>query len=450
MDNIKGADFADMQLISEFNKGIRFLLCFIGISSKYSWVIPLKDKKCITITNAFQKILDDSNHKPNKIWTCKGSKFYNKSMKLWLEKIDTEMYSTNNKRKSVFAERFIRTLKNKTYKYMTSTSKNVYIGELEDIANKYSNAYHEAIKMKLVNLKSNRYIDFSKKNNKESPKFKIDDNVKIRKYKNIFPTCYVPNWSEEVLVIKKVKNTVLWIYVISDLKGEEIVGKSYGKELQKANQKEFKVDKKKGDKLYDKQEGYDSSFNRWIDKKTIQISECLPEPKFSGGRVKVELDLSNYATKPDLENATDLDTSKFAKIVDLVNLKSDVDKLDIDKLKNVPTNLSNLKSKVDKIDVDKLVPVPVDSSKLSDVVKNDVVKKDVYNAKIKTIEDNIPDITNLTTNTTLDPNINEVENKIPNITNLTTTVALNANINEVKNKISTFYQFSYYCCSYCC
>ena len=109
-----------------------------------------------------------------------------------------------------------------------------------------------------------------------------------------------------------------------------------------------------------------------------------------------------------------------------------------------------MKSKVDKIDVDKLVPVPVDSSKLSDVVKNDVVKKDVYNAKIKTIEDNIPDITNLTTNTTLDPNINEVENKIPNITNLTTTVALNANINEVKNKISTFYQFSYYCCSYCC
>ena len=131
------------------------------------------------------------------------------------------------------------------------------------------------------------------------------------------------------------------------------------------------------------------------------MSEFFPEPKFSWGRVKVELDLSNYATKADLKNAAGVDTSKFAKKVDLANLKSNVDKLDIDKLKNVPTNLSNLKSKVDKLDVDKLVPVPVDLSKLSDVVKNDVVKKDVYNAKIKNIEDKIPDITNLATNSSL-------------------------------------------------
>ena len=113
--------------------------------------------------------------------------------------------------------------------------------------------------------------------------------------------------------------------------------------------------------------------------------------------MKVELDLYNYATKADLKTATGVDTSKFAKKVDLANLKSDVDNLYIDKLKNVPTNLSNLKSKVDKLDVDKLVPVPVDLSKLRDVVKNDVVKKDVYNAKIKNIEDKIPDIANLTT-----------------------------------------------------
>ena len=98
--------------------------------------------------------------------------------------------------------------------------------------------------------------------------------------------------------------------------------------------------------------------------------------------MKVELDLSNYATKTDLKNATGIDTSSFAKKVDLANLKSNVDKLDIDKLKNVPTNLSNLKSKVDKLDVDKLIPVPVDLSKLSDGVKNYVIKIDLYNAKI--------------------------------------------------------------------
>ena len=117
------------------------------------------------------------------------------------------------------------------------------------------------------------------------------------------------------------------------------------------------------------------------------MSEYFPEPTSLGRRVKVKLDLSNYATKPDFKSVTGVVTSKFAKKVDLANLKSNVDKLDIDKLKSVPTNLSNLKSKVDKLDVDKLVPVPFDLSKLSNVVKNDIVKKDVYNAKIKNIED---------------------------------------------------------------
>ena len=113
------------------------------------------------------------------------------------------------------------------------------------------------------------------------------------------------------------------------------------------------------------------------------MSVYFPESKSSGGRVKFELDLFNYATKADLKNARGVDTSKFAKKADLANLKSDVDKLDINELKNVPNDLSNLKNKVCKLDVDKLVPVPVDLSKLSDVVKNDVVKKDVYNDTIK-------------------------------------------------------------------
>ena len=128
------------------------------------------------------------------------------------------------------------------------------------------------------------------------------------------------------------------------------------------------------------------------------MGKYFPEPKCLGGGVKVELDLCNYAAKADLKNAM-LDTSSFAKKTDLVTLKSNVDKLDIKicKLKNVPINLSSLKSKLDKLHVDKLVPVPVDLSKLGDVVKNDVVKKDVNNSKIKNIEDKIPYITNLST-----------------------------------------------------
>ena len=134
-----------MQLVSKFNKGISFLLSVTDIFGKYAWIIPLKDKKGITITNAFQKNLKESNHKPNKIWVHKGSEFYNRSMKSWLEKNDIEMYSIHHEGKSVIAERFIRTLKNKIYKYMTLISKNVYIDKLDNIVNIYNNTYHRTI-----------------------------------------------------------------------------------------------------------------------------------------------------------------------------------------------------------------------------------------------------------------------------------------------------------------
>ena len=106
-DNIWGADLADMQLLSKYNKRIRFLLCAIDIFSKYAWVVPLKDKKGVSIATAFQSILKQSNRKPNKIWVDKGSEFYNASFKKWLQDNDIVMYSTNNERKSVVAERFI-------------------------------------------------------------------------------------------------------------------------------------------------------------------------------------------------------------------------------------------------------------------------------------------------------------------------------------------------------
>ena len=131
-------------------------------------------------------------------------------MKSWLEINAIEMYSTHNEGKSVAAERFIRTLKNKTYKYMTSISKNIYIDKPDDIVNQYDNAYHTTIIMKLFDIKSNTYIGSSKEINNEDPKFKIGDIVRISKYKNIFTKDCTPNWSEEVFLIKKVKNTVPW------------------------------------------------------------------------------------------------------------------------------------------------------------------------------------------------------------------------------------------------
>ena len=149
---------------------------------------------------------------------------------------------------------------------MTSISKNVYIDKLNGIVNKYNNTYHTTIKMKPINVKENTYINYT------DPKFKVGDYVRISKYKNIFAKWYMPNWSEEVFVIDKIKNTVPWTYVINDLNGEEITGTFYENELQKTNQKDFRIEKaikRKGDKLYVKWKGYDNSFNSWINKNDI-------------------------------------------------------------------------------------------------------------------------------------------------------------------------------------
>ena len=176
-----GANLADMQLISNFNKGFRFLLCVIDIFSKYALAVPLKDKKGVSIVNAFQKILDVSNRteakskgrKPKQMWVDEGSEFYNSSFKKWLKDNDTEMYSIHNEGKSVIAERFIRTLKTKIYKYMISVSKNMYVDILDNIVGEYNNTYHRIIKMKPIDVKDNTYIDFKKEVNDKNPKFKV-------------------------------------------------------------------------------------------------------------------------------------------------------------------------------------------------------------------------------------------------------------------------------------
>ena len=129
----------------------------------------------------FGKFLKESKRKPIKIWVEKGSEFCNNSFKKWLRDHDIEMYSTNNKGKSVVAERFIRPLKTKIYKYMTAISKNAYIDKLDDIVNEYNSTYHATIKMKPIDVKDNTYIDFKKENNDKDPKFKVGDNVRISK-----------------------------------------------------------------------------------------------------------------------------------------------------------------------------------------------------------------------------------------------------------------------------
>ena len=231
-DNIWGVDLADMQSLSRKNKGIKYLLCAIDLYSKYGFVIPLKDKKGISIVNAFNKIIKQSNRKPNKIWVDQGGEFYNNVFEKWLSDNDINMYSTYNEGKSVVAERFIRTLKNKLYKHMTAIGKNVYYDVLDDAVNKYNNTKHSTIKMKPIDVKNNKRVYIDEHNEKDS-RLKVGDRVRISKFKNIFAKGYTPNWSSEIFIVDKINDTVPYTYNLKDLNDEEIIGSFYDKELQK-------------------------------------------------------------------------------------------------------------------------------------------------------------------------------------------------------------------------
>ena len=167
-------------------------MCTINLFSKFAWVIPLKDKRGISIVNEFQKIISEEK-KPNKIWTDQGSKFYNNSFKNFLKKNNIEMYSTYNEGKSAVAERFIRTLKKKSFKHMTAISKNIYFDALDNIINKYNNTIHRTIKIKPIDVTSSSYAEYNEDFNKQDAKFKVGDHVRISKYKNIFAKGYTPS-----------------------------------------------------------------------------------------------------------------------------------------------------------------------------------------------------------------------------------------------------------------
>ena len=210
----------------------------------------LADERHKPIFNAFNKIIKQSNRKPNKIWVDQGGEFYNNVFEKWLSDNDINMYSTYNEGKSVVAERFIRTLKNKLYKHMTATGRNVYYDVLDDVVNKYNNTKDSTIKMKPIDVKNSKRVFIDEHNQKDS-KFKVGDRVRISRYKNIFAKGYAPNWSSEIFIVDKI-------------------------------------------------------------------------------------------TKTDLKNITHVDVSSFASKTNLAALKTEVDKIDANKLKTAPTDLAKL------------------------------------------------------------------------------------------------------------
>ena len=179
-DNIWGVDLADMQWLSKYNKGIQYLLPEIDLFNKYAWIVPLKEKRGISIINAFQKIIS-KGQQPNKIWVNQDGEFYNELFKRFLKINNIEMYSTYNEGKYVIAKRSIRMLKNKIFKHMTAVSKNVYFDVLDDIVNKYNNTVHRSIRMTPIDVTSDSHAEYNENSNETKPKFQVGDYVRISK-----------------------------------------------------------------------------------------------------------------------------------------------------------------------------------------------------------------------------------------------------------------------------
>ena len=273
IDKIWAADLADMKAFKDYNDGYTFLLLVIDTFSKYGWIVPLKNKKGETVAEALKNIFE--KRKPEKLWTDKGTEFKNKDVKKLIE-----LYSTENEEKSSIVERWIRTMKEKMWKYFTDNNTYNYMNVLPDLVKDYNNTVHSSIKMTPIDASKkkneltvwrNLYPDRFK-TNRLTPKFSVGDKVRITKKKKVFEKGYTTRWTEEIFMIKEIRDTNPITYKIEDLEKKEIVGTFYEPELQKTEEQLYKIEKiikKDKNKSLVKWEGYSDKLNSWVDDEDI-------------------------------------------------------------------------------------------------------------------------------------------------------------------------------------
>ena len=279
VDDIWSADLVEMIPYARYNKGYRYLLTVIDVFSKYGWIIPLKTKAGAAVTNAFKDLFKE-NVPPTRLWTDKGTEFYNKSMKELLARKKVILYSTHNVGKAVVVERWNRTIKRNMWKYFTANHTYKYLDILPALVDKYNSTYHRSIKCTPKEARDPKnwtrvykalYGDTSEL--AKEPKLHVDDRVRITRKKLIFEKGFTPNWTDQIYTISQVKDTKPPTYVIKNDQGEEVQGTFYEPELQKTIQVIYRIEKvlkkrtNKADgqtELYVKWKGYDNSFNSWI------------------------------------------------------------------------------------------------------------------------------------------------------------------------------------------
>ena len=276
-----------MQEWADKNKGFRYMLNVIDCFTKFAWSIPLKDKKALTVLEAFKKIVNESKMIPKHLWVDEGKEFYNKDMTEWLKDNDIVRYSTHGEHKSAIIERFNRTLKTKMWTRFTAENTQNWIDMLDKLMKDYNNTVHSTTKHKPVDAAVNESevwnnIETSRIVERTVPKFSVGDSVRISRIKGIFEKGYLPNYSEELFKIVEVKRTDPVTYILKDLQDEVVTGGFYEQELQKATQDVFRIEKVLRKKTINgvlhglvKWLGYSNKFNEFLPLSEIkQIQEA--------------------------------------------------------------------------------------------------------------------------------------------------------------------------------
>lgn len=275
------ADLIDMQKFKKHNLQVTFLLIVVDVLSRFMWIRCLKNKTGLTVKLAFQDIIETSKRQPISLATDKGTEFYNETMKNYLDKLNINHFSTENSDiKCSIAERAIRTIKQKLWRYFTHTGNNLYVDVLQNFVKSYNHSVHRTIGTAPASVNENNFLHIWRKLYKSQrniiseshSKLKVNDNVRISKLKLAFAKGYENNWSKEIFVVKRVIQRRPQMYEISDLNDEKIKGRFYAKELQRVVLPEFhkinKIIRTRGKgpskELYVSWEGYPEEFNSWI------------------------------------------------------------------------------------------------------------------------------------------------------------------------------------------
>jgi transposase InsO family protein len=272
VDDVWSCDLVEMQEWSKQNRGYRYMLNVVDVYSKYAWSMKLLDKKGKTVLEAFKQIVNSSSRKPAHIWVDEGREFYNKDMDEWIKDNGVIRYSTYGEHKSAVVERFNRTLKTMMWKRFTAENTRNWINMIDKLVFKYNTTIHSSIKMTPTDASKGKLLfnlPIVPLNN-EKPKFSVGDQVRISRIKGIFEKGYLPNWSEALYTIHKVKETSPITYILKDLNGDIISGGFYTEELQKSKQDVFRIEKVLRKKKINGVEhglvkwlGYNKNFNEW-------------------------------------------------------------------------------------------------------------------------------------------------------------------------------------------